>query len=128
MGIISDSGLLPQAQPSLFGVVNAEVTEGGSWVFPFVECVDASGTPINMSALTGTCRIFTRPGGSVVATLTYTGGVGTFTLSLAPGSTAGLAGAGRKRRLSWGMYVEDGADRMTLWAPAESNITVLSED
>lgn len=128
MGILRDSGLLLQAQPTLFGTHDRWGTEGRSWEIKFINCVDASGAPMNMAALTGTCRIVTKPGGDLVATMTYAGAVGEFTLSATPAQTAGLAAGKRMRACRWGLSLSDGTDSLQVWGPATSRFYIETED
>ncbi len=136
MGILADSGLILQAQPSLFGKVELFVTEGRNWQHKFVGWKDASGAALEMASLTGVCEVFDALG-EVVATITVTGddgptvnGIagGACTLSLDDASTGGLAGDVLKRTLRCGFYLTDGDDSIQVWGPSESTITIESED
>ena len=121
--------LVPRAQPALYGGgLNASGTEGATWLWPFVDVTDADGAAIDLTAVTGECKILTAPGGNVVATLVFTGAAdGSFTLSLDEADTAGLYGGtnGQAQVCYWYLTLTDGTDEVVAWGPSNSKFRIF---
>ena len=124
------SDLVTQAQPAIFGGgVSASATAGRTWLWRFVDVNDTAGTPINLAAITGTCKVLTGVGGTVVATLTFTGGTGEFTVGLDEASTVGLyAGVdGRPYACWWSLVLDNGTDEVQVWGLSKSSFNIFPE-
>lgn len=124
------SDLVTQAQPAIFGGgVSASATAGRTWLWRFVDVNDTAGDPIDLSAVTGTCKVLTGVGGSVVATLDFDGGTGEFTVGLDETDTVGLyAGAGGKPYACWwSLVLDDSTDEVQVWGVSKSQFNILPE-
>jgi hypothetical protein len=126
------SSLVPQAQPALIGGgCEGSGTEGATWRVEF-QWLDEDGTPsaVDFTGTTGTCVIYTAVGGTLVATLTFTGAAaGVFTLNLAAASTTGLAAGAtdEPRACVWSLAIDDGTDIVQAWTPLNSPFYVYPE-
>jgi hypothetical protein len=127
-----------QAQPRLSDTEGAGGTEGRKWEWDFSAVTDTAGTAVDLSTATGTCQIFTADGLTVVATPTFTGSAdGTFTITLADASTAGLATdsanasnsatATKPRRCLWSLEVTLSSKSVQFWGPRGSTFTIDAE-
>lgn len=126
MGVLAD--LVPRSQPALIddGAKGGEGAEGTSWLWEFEELQDDTGAPINLTTVTGTCKILTKDLATVIATLAFAGAAdGTFTLSLASGSTVGLAGGSTQPRFAcWYLKLAVGTEIVQLWMADNSPFTI----
>lgn len=110
--------------------VSLDGTEGRTWNWPFEDITDGAGDPIDLTAATGVAKIITGVDGTDVLTLTFTGGVGTFTLSATAAATAGLAtGAtgANPRRCLWYCKITSGSNVVQFWGPTESKFRIYPE-
>lgn len=129
MGVLADAGLVLQAQPALIdGGFDYEVSEATDWTVIFDGVCDTSGDLVDFSTygVVGKCQVFTPNLRAVVATFTYTPSMGRIVLSMEPSETAGLAKGRPKAQYRWGFWLatSDGEDRVPVWAPSNSHITV----
>lgn len=120
MGVLSS--IVSQAQPALFGNgVSAAGTAGATWLWQFVDLNDTAGDPIDLTGVTGTCKIVSQSDHStVVATLDFTGNAdGTFSVGLDEADTAALTPGS----YDWWMTLDDATDVVQLWG-GSSRFTV----
>lgn len=119
--------LVEKAQPALVGGgVEAAATEGRTWSWTFVDVLDDDGNPIDMTTgVTGTCAITER--GTPVLTLSFTGGVGEFTVGTDEANTANLAASLSVRRCSWSLTISDGSSSVQVWTPVNSSFSIYPE-
>jgi hypothetical protein len=121
MGVLAN--LVQQAQPALYGAgCNAQVTAGATWRWQFT-VTNPDGSAVTLTSATGTCKILSSPTGSVLATLTFTGAVGSFTLELDEATTATLATTDTVRA-HWYMTLGDGTDVVQVWSSTNSRIVI----
>lgn len=124
--------LVDQAQPALLGGgVSASATEGRTWRWQFLDVNDLAGDPIDLAAVTGTCKVLTEAGGTEVIALTFTGAAdGSFTLGADEAATAGLhTGTAAKARVcTWSLVLTSGGDSVQIWGPANSRFSIVAED
>lgn len=100
-------------------------TVGGTWRWQFADFADASGAPIDFTHCTCTCEILTAIGGSVIATPTFVGAVGGFTLSVPASTTAGLT----PQRGVWFCQITDaGGEDVPFWGVTQSPFNILAKD
>lgn len=119
--------LVAKGQPALLGGgCAAKATEGRTWSWTFLDIVDDNGDDIDLSGITGTCTVW--DGATVVTTLTFTGGTGTFTVSKAKADTVNLAGSVRERKCKWGLELDNGTVAVQAWAPTNSSFVIFNED
>lgn len=121
--------LLIQSQPAYYaaGCVGSG-TEGATWQWTFVGVQDNTGADVDLSAATGSCTILTAVGGTAVTTLTFSGGLATFTVSKTAAGTAGLASALARRECVWSLAITSGSNVWQVWGPTNSPFTILSND
>lgn len=118
MGVLAD--LVAQSQPAYFGGgVAASATAGATWLWRFEDVVDNNGDPINLTTVTGTCQII-GDADALVTTVTFTGAVGSFTLSKDEAATAALT-PGRYR---WRFTLNDGTDTVQVWGDDHSRFNI----
>lgn len=104
-------------------------TEGATWRWRF-SGVEIDGVPVNLSTVTGVCKIWDGLAGALLATLTVTGNsVGEFTIELDEATTATLAGAATwlGRQCVWGCVLADGTDEAQMWHPSNSPFIIYQE-
>lgn len=120
MGVLSS--LVSQAQPALFGNgVTASATAGATWLWQFVDLNDTAGDPIDLTAVTGTCKVVGLNDDSVLVTLDFDGNAdGTFSVGKDEDDTAALT-PGTYR---WWMTLDDATDVVQLWGGTPSKFTV----
>lgn len=109
---------------------NLDGTEGRTWRWTFDEITDAAGDPIDLTSATCVAKIVTDVDGSDILALTFTGGVGTFTLSATSTETAGLASGATKTRARnclWSCKITSGANVVQFWGPSGSNFRIYPE-
>lgn len=116
--------------------VNLDGTEGRTWKWTFDDITDAAGDPVDLTSATCAAAILTDVDGSVLISvdgtpaLTFTGGVGTFTLSALASATAGLAAGATKmkpRACVWFCKITSGANVVQVWGPSSSNFRIYPE-
>lgn len=110
--------------------VNLDGTEGRTWKWTFDDITDATGAAIDLTSATCVAKIVTDVDGADVLALTFTGGVGTFSLSATSTETAGLASGatGKKSRLCvWFCKITSGANVVQFWGPSSSNFRIYPE-
>lgn len=122
MGVLAN--IVPQAQPALFGGgCSAEVTAGATWRFKFL-ITDVDGTNLNLSSgVTGTCSILSAVGGSVLASPTFAGANGSFTVVLDESLTGALAGPSPVQA-RWLLSITDSTDVVEVWGPFQSHLII----
>lgn len=111
--------LVLAAQPRLCNMM-AKATAGASWEWQISGINDATGAAVDLSSVTGTCQVVTAPEGTMVLALTFTGGLGSFTVSADESATAGLVSGSTSRRCSWFLTLSDGTDVVFVWGPQDS--------
>lgn len=110
--------------------VNLDGTEGRTWRWTFDDVTDATGADVDLTSATGVCKILDDVDGAEVLALTFTGGVGTFTLEALSSATAGLAtGAtgSKARSCVWSLKVTSGANVVQFWGPSGSRFRIYPE-
>lgn len=111
--------LVRQSQPASWGNgVAGSGTAGRTWEHKFVEVDDINGDPIDLSGVTGVCKIVTEDRTTEVLELDFDGGLGEFTVSATKAATAGLFGSGdyfRGRVCYWYLTLDDGTDSVQVW-------------
>lgn len=125
MGVLAD--LVPRAQQALAsGGCDAPGTEGATWNYPFIDVTDDNGDPIDLTAVTGTCKILDPGLVTVIATMVFTGHIdGSFELTLDEAATVGLAaGAVGPRNCRWYLKLNDGTDTVQVWEPFDSTFLI----
>ena len=128
MGVLAP--LVDQAQPAIVdGGVEAAATEGRTWRWTFIDITDASGDPIDLTSVTGVCKVWTEVGGPVVVSLDVSGLPGEFTVSLDEALTVGLADTAthKGRGCVWGCWLDDGTDEVQIWGPSNSPFVIFQE-
>lgn len=111
--------LVQQAQPALVGGgVHVEGTAGADWEWEFEGVVDNNGDDIDLSTATGACVISNN--GADVATLTFTGGDGSFTVGLAATATADL----NADSYTWSLVVTLSGTSVQFWGRSGSRFVV----
>lgn len=123
------SDLVLAAQPAIVkDGCTAPATEGMTWKWIITGFTDAAGTAVDLSAVTGTCTLYTAVGGSVVTTLTVTGASdGSITLYKDEAATVGLAaGADSRgiRTLRWSLTLNNGTDTVCVWNTTDSKFII----
>lgn len=107
----------------------ASHTEGATWKWTVEDIDDLAGTPIDLTAATCVAAVLTDVDGATLISvggtpaLTFTGGVGTFSLSATAAATAGLAAGASKnnpRLCLWFCKITSGTDTVEFWGPAGS--------
>ena len=121
--------LVLQAQPALISDgCTARATEGMTWRWQIGGVTDATGAPVDLTSITGTCTIWDKPGGTSVTTLTFTGAAdGSFTLYKDEAATVGLASGADSRgtRLCyWSLTLSNGTDTVAVWSAPTSKFTI----
>lgn len=120
--------LVSQAQPALFGGgFNVAATAGRTWKWRLYDINDSAGDPINLTAVTGTFTVVNSRGGSTVLALTFTGGIGEFTVSATKAATAGLFSGGNDqtgRKCYWYGTLDDGTNSVQTWLVDNSEFTI----
>lgn len=122
--------LVLAAQPAILSDgCQARATEGMTWKWTISGFNDAAGTPVDLSAVTGTCTLYAaKTGGATVTTLTVTGtSGGTITLYKDEAATVGLAaGADSKgtRLCYWSLTLSNGTDTVCVWNPTTSKFII----
>lgn len=126
--------LVPKAQPALYGGgFVGSATKGRSWLWPFTDVTDDNGDNIDLTSVTGTCKVLTAVGGTEVITLTFTGGDGEFTLSADETATAAItqtpptsgAKAGQLT-YCWYLILDDSTDEVQAWSAHNSRFILES--
>lgn len=110
--------------------INLDGTEGRTWKWTFEDINDRAGTPIDLSSATGVGSIITDVDGQEVIALTFTGGVGTFSLSALSSATVGLAAgasATAPRLCLWSCKITSGSNVVQFWGPAGSRFRIYPE-
>lgn len=110
--------------------VSLDGTEGRTWKWTFDDINDAAGDPIDLTSATCVAKVVTGVDGTDVLTLTFTGGVGTFSLSATSAETAGLAtGATDKnaRQCLWFCKITSGSNVVQFWGPSASKFRIYPE-
>ena len=116
--------------------VNLDGTEGRTWKWTFDDINDAAGDPIDLTSATCVAGIITDIDGTPLISvggtpaLTFTGGVGTFTLSATSSDTAGLAVGATKtkaRPCLWYCKITSGSNVVQFWGPTGSNFRIYPE-
>ena len=110
--------------------VSLDGTEGRTWRWPFEDINDDSGDPIDLTSATCVAKIIDGIDGSDVLALTFTGGVGTFSLSATSSETAGLAAgatATKARKCLWYCKITSGSNVVQFWGPSASNFRIYPE-
>lgn len=111
----------------------ASHTEGTTWKWTVTDINDAAGDPIDLSAATCVAAVLTDVDGTTLISvggtpaLTFTGGLGTFTLSATSSATAGLAAGATKskgRTCLWFCKITSGANVVEFWGPAGSPFVI----
>lgn len=124
--------LVDQAQPALLGAgVSASATEGRTWRWQFLDVNDLAGDPIDLTGVTGVCKVLSAVGGSDVIELDFDGAAdGSFTIGADEADTAGLyEGDGKRARTcAWTLVLTDGTDSVQVWNPMNSRFSILTED
>lgn len=121
MGVLAN--LVPYAQPALEGDgCEASGSDGASWKWIFSDITDSTGALVDFTTVTGTCTVLTAAGGTTVVTVTFTGAVGGFTLSVDESLTVGLSSGATQaaRRCVWRLSMTDGTDIVQGWGPLNS--------
>lgn len=127
MGVLID--LVQQAQPALYGGgFTGSATIGRSWKFPFVDTVDADGEVVDLSSVTGVCKVLTAPGGTEIITLPFTGHAdGSFELTATKAATAAITAAANTSSTPaycWYLTLDDGTDSVQVWGASESKFVL----
>ena len=110
--------------------VNLDGTEGRTWKWTFDDITDAIGDDVDLTSATGVAKIIDGIDGSDVLALTFTGGVGTFSLSATSSETAGLAAgatATKARKCLWYCKITSGSNVVQFWGPSASNFRIYPE-
>lgn len=116
--------LVLKAQPALASV-KVSATEGRTWLWKLIDVKDDTGSPIDLTTATGVCKV--KDGNTTVATLTFTGGLGSFTIGLPKEDTAGLANGVRVRACRWFLRVSYGTDSVQFWGQQDSLFNIRRE-
>lgn len=124
MGVLSS--IVSQAQPALFGNgVTAGGTIGATWLWNFVDFNDTAGDPIDLSAVTGVCKILNDSTGAEIVTLDFDGNNdGTFSVGLDEADTASVPATGNGSVYRWYLTLDDGTDVVQVWGSSPSKFTV----
>lgn len=123
MGVLAD--LVPAAQPAyLASGCNGGGTVGATWRHTG-SATDSTGTLINLSGVTGVCKVVASAGGADIATFTFTGNASGFTLECDESLTAAVTPSDAYR---WYFYLDDGTDVVWYWRAAESKFPVKAGD
>ncbi len=108
---------------------NLDGTEGRTWKWVFNEVVDAAGDDIDLTSATAVCKVVDPDDYTAdVIDLTFTGGVGTFTVSALASATVDLTVSNRKRECAWYLKVTSGANVVQFWGPSGSRFRIYPED
>lgn len=108
---------------------NLDGTEGRTWKWVFNEVVDAAGDDIDLSSATAVCKVVDANNYATdVLALTFTGGVGTFTISALASATVALTTANRMKLCAWYLKVTSGSDVVQFWGPSGSRFRIYPED
>lgn len=121
MGVLSS--LVSQAQPALFGNgVTAAGTAGATWLWQFIDVNDTAGDPIDLSGVTGVCKVVaTSDHSTVVATLDFDGNNdGTFSVGLDEDDTAALTPGS----YNWWLTLDDATDVVQVWGGSASKFSI----
>lgn len=120
--------LVKQAQPALIGGgFHVDATAGRTWEWRCFDIEDDAGDPINFASITGTCKVVDSRGGSDVVTLTFTGGLGEFTVSATAAATASLFTGGNNengRKCWWYLTLSDGTRSVQAWLVDNSTFSI----
>lgn len=118
MGVLAD--LVPVSQPAyLAGGCQSGGTTGATWRAAG-SAKNAAGNLIDFTSVTGTCKILTTIGGSVVATFTFTGNSTGFSIELDESVTTGKTPGS----YPWTFTLSDGTDVVQFWGPEESRFVI----
>lgn len=118
MGVLAD--LVPVSQPAYLGAgCQSGGTVGATWR-AYGSAKNAAGNLIDFTAVTGTCKILTAIGGSVIATFTFSGTTTGFTIEVDESVTAGKTPG----VYPWTFTLSDGTDVVQFWGPEESRFTI----
>lgn len=108
---------------------NLDGTEGRTWKWVFNEIVDAAGDDIDLTSATAVCKVVdANDYATEVLALTFTGGVGTFTISALASATVSLTAANTLRMCAWYLKVTSGTDVVQFWGPTDSRFRIYPED
>lgn len=99
-------------------------TIGATWRWQFAGFKDASGADIDFTSCSCACQILAGIGGSVLATPTFTGAVGGFTLSVPASTTAALT----PQRGVWFCQITGGSEDVPFWGITQSPFNILAKD
>lgn len=111
----------------------ASHVEGSTWRWRVYDIKDAAGTLIDLSSATCAAGLLTGIDGTAVISvggtpaLTFTGGVGEFTLSATSAATAGLAGsnvAAPGRSCVWYCRITSGSNIVYFWNVTGSQFVI----
>lgn len=120
--------MVPPSSPAYYGGgVSDSLSAGRSYRKTWIDVVDSAGDPINLTAVTGTCVVVASDRTTVILTMTFTGGLGQFTISADESATAGLfTGADFSRGLVhyWSLVLTDGTDSVQMWMADNSTFTI----
>ena len=121
--------LVLAAQPAILSDgCTGRGTEGMTWRSVIAGFTDAAGTAIDLTAITGTCTLYTAVGGTVVTTLTVTGAAdGSLTLFKDEAATVGLgtgASSQGTRILYWSLILSNGTDTVCVWNTTDSKFVI----
>lgn len=121
MGVLSS--LVSQAQPALFGNgVTAAGTAGATWLWQFVDLNDTAGDPIDLTGVTGTCKIVDKDDHTtVITTLDFDGNSdGTFSVGKDEDATAPLTPG----TYCWWLTLDDTTDVIQVWGGSASKFSI----
>lgn len=111
----------------------ASAVEGATWKWTIVDINDAGGDPIDLTSATCAAAVLTGIDGTTLISvggtpaLTFTGGVGTFSLSATSSATAGLAGSAARsngRSCVWFCKITSGSNIVYFWNVSGSQFTI----
>ncbi len=108
---------------------NLDGTEGRTWKWVFEDITDTAGDDIDLTSATAVCKIVAANNYATdILALTFTGGVGTFTVSALASATVALTNSSRTIECAWYLKVTSGANVVQFWGPSGSRFRIYPED